>query len=148
MALGPDDHPEGESERRESHGGSGSAWAHPVTSLFFDLIGQVLTLVRLELSLAQAEFREKLSRVVFALFLVFIALLLASGAIMALIASAILRLSVRYDPWLAALSVGALLLGAALLLGVWGWLALRHLSLTPERTLRSLDTHHAATRER
>ena len=111
------------------------------SSLFSDLARESGALFREEIALAKAEMREKLDETVLGAALAAAGFGLAFGGIMALLASAILGLSLIFSPWHAALIVGitALVFGALLMAGAW--LTLRNVNLVPERTIRSLRAH-------
>jgi uncharacterized membrane protein YqjE len=90
------------------------------TELVRRAYGQVTTLVRDEIALARAELMEKSKKVGVGAGLFGAAGALAFFAIGCLIATAILALSLVWPAWLAALSVGVLLLviaGVAVLVG-------------------------------
>jgi hypothetical protein len=118
-----------------------------VARLLSDLVDEMGTLIRQEIALFKAELQENLGRFGIGAGALAAGGLIALSGWLALIAAAILGLSIVLAPWLAALIVGAVLLalGAGLLL--FGRRRLRSETLVPRRTLNSLREDQEWIRE-
>jgi hypothetical protein len=118
-----------------------------VAGLFGDLARETTRLFRQEVALARAEILGKLGQVGIGAAEMVAGGLLIQAGFLALLAAAILGLSLVLAPWLAALSVGVavVLIGGALVFRGRRDVAPR--TLTPDRTLRTLREDAAWARE-
>ena len=118
-----------------------------VARLLSDLANELGVLFRQETALFKAEIQENLGRLGIGAAALAAGGLIAFSGWLALIAAAILGLSIVLAPWLAALIVGAVLiaLGAGLLL--FSKSRLRSETLVPRRTLSSLRENREWIRE-
>ncbi len=119
----------------------------PVAALLADLAGETSTLVRQEIALFKAELSEKLTRTGIG------AASLAAGGVIAfsgwfaLLAAAILGLSLVLAPWLSALIVGVIVIALGAGLAWFGKSRLKADALVPHRTLNSLREDQAWIRD-
>jgi Putative Actinobacterial Holin-X, holin superfamily III len=118
-----------------------------VAGLLAELADETGVLVRQEIALFKAEIQENLGRLEIGAGALIAGGLIAFTGWLALIAAAILGLSLMLAPWLAALIVGAVMiaLGAGLLL--FSKSRLRSETLVPRRTLGSLRQDRAWIRD-
>ena len=118
-----------------------------VASLLSDLANQIGTLVRQEVALFKAELLEKLGMIGRGAGAVAAGAVIAMSGWFALVAAAILGLSIVLAPWLAALIVGVVLIviGGALL--YFGKSRFDSDSLAMRRTLGSLREDESWVRE-
>ena len=109
-----------------------------LSDLFGDLAREASQLLRFEISLAKAEFGDKLGRVGAGSVAMLAAGLLIHAGVLVLLAAAILALTLVVPGWAAALIVGfgAIAIGLSLVLIGRHYLRVRRLAL--DRTLRSL----------
>jgi Putative Actinobacterial Holin-X, holin superfamily III len=128
--------------------GNGPTDGRSAAELLSDLADETGLLVRQELALFRSELAQNLGRAGRGIIALAIGAVLVVSGWCALLAAAILALSLLVPPWLAALLVasGNFLAGAGLLYFGKGRLAVR--SLTPRRALRSLRADAAWIRER
>lgn len=127
--------------------GRGSGSDRSVARLLSNLANELGVLFRQETALFKAEIQENLGRLGIGAAALAAGGLIAFSGWLALIAAAILGLSIVLAPWLAALIVGAVLiaLGAGLLL--FSKSRLRSETLVPRRTLSSLRENREWIRE-
>jgi hypothetical protein len=111
-----------------------------IRTLLADLATGVSTLVRQELRLAQAEGAEKVTRLTLAIAAIVGGLLVANCALLVLLQALVLKLSDYMPAGVAALIVGIAVAIVAFVLIHQGQKALTAENLTPQRTLRSLDS--------
>jgi hypothetical protein len=122
-------------------------FGRPVAALLSDLAGETSTLVHQELALFKAELSEKLSQMGLGA-----AALVAGGVIafsgwFALLAAAILGLSLILAPWLSALVVGVIVIALGAGLALFGKSRIKADALVPHRTLNSLREDQAWIRD-
>jgi hypothetical protein len=136
----------------ESRLGPDAAAARPksdrsVVALLSDLASETATLVRQEIALFKAEFREKVARLGQGVGALAAGGLVAFSGWLVLLAAAVLGLSNVVAPWLAAVIVGfvALALGAGLLF--FGKNRLDADALALRRTINSLREDEAWIRD-
>lgn len=109
-----------------------------ISELFADLTQGTSTLVRKEVQLAKTEITEHISAGVKGIGFLVVAGGLAFGAFQALVAAAILGLTLVVAPWLAALIVALVLLVAAGVLIPMAMAGLKELTSPPEQTIETL----------
>ena len=119
----------------------------PVAALLSDLAGETSTLVRQEIALFKAELNEKLGRMGVGAGALAAAGVLAFTGWLALVAAAILGLSIVLAPWLAALIIGILVIALGAGLALFGKSRLKVDALVPRRTLNSLREDQAWIRD-
>jgi len=118
-----------------------------VASLLSDLANQIGTLVRQEVDLFKAELLEKLGMIGRGAGAIAAGALIALSGWLALVAAAILGLSIVLAPWLAALIVGVVLLGIGGALLYFGKSRFDSDALAMRRTLGSLREDESWVRE-
>ena len=109
-----------------------------IGELFTDLTQGVSTLVRQEVQLAKTEISEHISAGVKGIAFLIIAGCLAFVGFQALVAAAILGLSLVVAPWLAALIVAVILLLLAGVLLPGAIRGLKKIAAQPEKTIATL----------
>ncbi len=119
----------------------------PVAALLSDLAGETSTLVRQEIALFKAELNEKLGRMGVGAGALAAGGVLAFTGWLALVAAAILGLSIVLAPWLAALIIGILVIALGAGLALFGKSRLKVDALVPRRTLNSLREDQAWIRD-
>jgi drug/metabolite transporter (DMT)-like permease len=120
--------------------------AAPITALLSSLVNEISTLVRQEIRLAQTEMSEKATQAVRGGIGMAAAGALAFAALIFLLLSATLGLSNAVAPWLAALIVGVVVGGIALILFKTAQSKLKATNLTPDRTIETLKADAAVVR--
>ena len=118
-----------------------------VASLLSDLANQIGTLVRQEVALFKAELVEKLGMIGRGAGAIAAGALIALSGWLALVAAAILGLSIVLAPWLAALIVGVVLIGIGGALLYFGKSRFDSHALAMRRTLGSLREDESWVRE-
>jgi uncharacterized membrane protein YqjE len=111
-----------------------------IARLFSDAMHHTAELVRKEIALAKAEVAEKIATLRSAAVVMAVAAVLLFAGLLVLLGAAVLIVDLwLHQPWLSALmvAVGTIGIGAAALLSAVGML--KRETVTPERTLRSLD---------
>ena len=119
----------------------------PVAALLSDLAGETSTLVRQEIALFKAELNEKLGRMGVGAGALAAGGVLAFTGWLALVAAAILGLSIVLAPWLAALIIGIFVIALGAGLALFGKSRLKVDALVPRRTLNSLREDQAWIRD-
>ncbi|MEN0128510.1 MAG: phage holin family protein [Brevundimonas sp.] len=105
--------------------------------LIADLRDQIASLIRTEIALAKAEVTGRVQKISAGAGLVIGAIVLAFYVLAAAIATAIIALSVPFEPWLAGLIVTVFL---ALVVALLAWLGVRELKRgTPPGPLKAID---------
>lgn len=107
--------------------------------LLSDLSQETRLLARQEMALAKAEMREKTKEVGLNATEIAIGATLANAGVLALVASAILGLSLVMEAWLAALIVGLAVLIIGGLLAWSGIQALKSINPVPEQTIEQVE---------
>lgn len=119
-----------------------------IGELFGELSDQLSKLVRAEIDLAKAEIQGRLQKISIGTVLVLAAVILAFYLLATVIATAIMALSVPFEPWLAGLIVSVFLL---LVIALLAWLGIRHLKRgvppTPATAIESVQTDLTAVKE-
>lgn len=110
-----------------------------LSDLFSELSSETSQLVRQEMALARAEMTEKAKDAGRNTALIVAGATLANAAVLALVAAAILGLSLFVTPWVAALIVSAVVALIAGILTYAGVQALREMNPVPERTMQSIE---------
>jgi putative superfamily III holin-X len=118
-----------------------------VAALLADLADQVTRLFRQEVALFKAELMEKLGLIGQGAGAIAGGALIAFSGWLALVAAAVLGLSLVAEPWLAALIVGLVLLGVGGALVYFGRRRFEADSLAMRRTVASLREDEAWVRE-
>jgi Putative Actinobacterial Holin-X, holin superfamily III len=118
-----------------------------VAALLSDLANQITALVRQEVALFKAELLEKLGLIGRGVGAIGAGAVIAFSGWLALVAAAILGLSIVLAPWLAALIIGLVLLGIGAGLLYFGKSRLDTDALAMRRTLGSLREDEAWVRE-
>ena len=118
-----------------------------VASLLSDLANQIGTLVRQEVALFKAELVEKLGMIGRGAGAMAAGALIALSGWFALVAAAILGLAIVLAPWLAALIVGAVLIGIGGAVLYFGKSRFDSDALAMRRTLGSLREDESWVRE-
>lgn len=121
----------GEEERRAADGAG-------IGDLVSDLFRNGITLMRNEVQLVRAELTDKASQAGAGVTSLVVAAILANAALIVLLAALALGLAEVMQGWLAALVVGVLTAGVALLFFAKGRRKLRAGSLTPHASVESL----------
>lgn len=121
----------GEEERRAADGAG-------IGDLVSDLFRNGITLMRNEVQLVRAELTDKASQAGAGVTSLVVAAILANAALIVLLAALALGLAEVMQGWLAALVVGVLTAGVALLFFAKGRRKLRAGSLTPRASVESL----------
>jgi hypothetical protein len=119
----------------------------PVAALLADLADQVIRLFRQEVALFKAELMEKLGLIGQGAGAIAGGALIAFSGWLALVAAAVLGLSLVVEPWLAALIVGLVLLGIGGALVYFGKRRFDADSLAMRRTVASLREDETWVRE-
>jgi hypothetical protein len=116
-----------------------------IGELLSDLSYQTRELISEEIALAKAEISQNLSRLMRSGVWFTVAAVLATGGLLTLLASAVLGLVALFEiaPWLAALIVAFVLLGAAFIAMQSGRSLLRRETLAPRQTIESLKENAA-----
>ncbi|PWC44778.1 phage holin family protein [Azospirillum sp. TSO22-1] len=109
-----------------------------LAGLFADLARDLTGLVRTELELAKAELGEKAGQAAGGVAFIAAGGFVAFAGLLVLLACAVLALSLVVQPWLAALIVGAVVVGIGAALMLMGRSRLRPENLQPNRTLHTL----------
>lgn len=109
-----------------------------IGDLFADLTADLRVLVRQEVALARAEVSDKVSHLGRDAATIAIGGVLAFVGLQALVATAILALSLVLPAWLSALIVGAVLALVGGLLAWRGYQDLRERGVVPQETVESL----------
>lgn len=112
---------------------------HTLRTLGSDLISEVLTLIRQEMRLAQAEGREKVTQIQNGVISIIAGMLLAAAALLILLQAVVIGLSNVMPTWLASVAVGVVVTLIAFGLVRGGQSSLRATHLVPERTARSMS---------
>jgi VIT1/CCC1 family predicted Fe2+/Mn2+ transporter len=120
----------------------------PLSELLRDLIDQISRVLRHEIGLAKAEMSEKVSQAGSAVGMLAVSLMLAIGAVVILLTSAVFALSSVMEPWLAALLVGGIAAAIAAALAAKGLANLKARNLAPTRTIDSLREDLEFVKER
>ena len=111
----------------------------PIGDLLSDLASQVGTLVRREIELARSEVASSLTQVGRGAGLTGFGGALIHAGFLALLAAAVLGLiQAGMDPWLAALVVGALVVGIGFVVASIGLKEVQTTDLAPRRTVASI----------
>jgi hypothetical protein len=110
----------------------------PISGLFSDLAREIAHLLRSEVALAKAEVTEKLSQATNGAALVAAGGLVACAGVLFVLAAAALALALVVEPWLAALIVGLVVVGAGIATMLVGRARLRPANLQPQRTMETL----------
>lgn len=107
--------------------------------LFSELSSETSLLVRQEMALAKAEMTDKAREAGRQTALIVAGATLANAAVLALVAAAIIGLSLYVTPWLAALIVSLVVFIIAGLLIYSGVQSLKEMNPVPERTIQSIE---------
>lgn len=118
-----------------------------ISSLFSDLMRHTADLVQNETALARAEISQKVSQLESGGVQLLIAAVLGVAAVGALMASAILALSLVLSPWLSALIVGGVIAVIALIFMAVGRSKLKAQNLPPRATTANLRKDADMVRE-
>lgn len=121
-----------------------SGESQPLVEIVSRLSNDLQLLAREEAALAKREIGEKLSQAKPHAASLVLGVVVAAGGGLALVAAAVLALSLVLAAWLAALIVGVTLLGVGALLIGSGKAKLSRINLKPERTLESMRKDVAA----
>jgi hypothetical protein len=119
----------------------------PVAALLSDLAGETSTLVRQEIALFKAELNEKLAQIGLGAGAIAAGGVIAFSGWLALVAAAILGLSLVLAPWLSALIIGVVVIAVGAGLALFGKSRLKADALVPRRTLNSLREDEAWIRD-
>ena len=110
-----------------------------VEALVATLAGRVITMLKLEVEAAKVEVAAKVKGLTQGLAVVVIGATFGFFAVGSLIAAAILGLSEVWDPWLAALAVGGVLI---LIAGILAWIGSskiqKNKNLVPEKQIANI----------
>jgi len=106
--------------------------------LFSKLASDTSLLIRQEIALAKKELSQAVSQALRGAISLVIGAVLAHTGLLALVAAAILALSLVMDAWAAALIVGAVLLILGLILVFVGINRIKQLQIPPPRTTQTL----------
>lgn len=117
-------------------------------SLLKDLVDDIGRLTRQELRLAQAEASEKISQIQAGVIAIIAGMLLAFSALLVLLQALVIALANVMAPWLAAVIVSVGVAIIALILVKQGQSNLKATSLTPSRTINSLQSDKDLVREK
>lgn len=128
----------GRNEPRPSEAMEGERDPRTVAHILSDIVTDFRSLMRDEIALAKAEFRQAIDKVVSGATLTGIGAFLAMAGLNALVASAVLALALIWAPWLAALAVGLAVLLLGGVLAMVGIRNLRSAELLPQRTVRTM----------
>ena len=114
----------------------------PHESLFLDLLSQLFQdaeiLLLQEFALFRAELAENAGRFAGGMLVILAGLLVVLIGAIALVAAATLLLGQVMPMWLACALVGAVVIAAGVLLGLWGRRLIARATLMPARTMQSL----------
>ena len=131
--------------RTDPQGGARSA--RPLESLRL-IADDAMLLVRQELALARQEFDLKLAQATSGLVLAVCGILAAFVALAVLVLAVVAGLAERMDAWLAAALVGGVLAIAAAIMIAAARRRLSPASLTPRRTIESLNRAASTMKEK
>jgi len=109
-----------------------------VAGLFADLARDLSSLVRAEVQLVKTELSEKAGQAVGGVVFLVAGGFVAFAGLLVLLACAVLALSLVVAPWLAALIVGAVVVGIGVVLLMMGRNRLKTENLQPNRTMETL----------
>ncbi len=110
----------------------------PIAGLFADLARETTNLARTEIELAKAELTEKAGQAAGGAAFVVAGGLIAFAGVLVLLAAAVLALSKVFEPWLAAVIVGVVVLAIGGVLAMMGKKRLSPENLQPQRTIETL----------
>lgn len=117
-------------------------------SLLKELVDDIGRLTRQELRLAQAEASEKVSQIQAGVIAIIAGMLLAFSALLVLLQALVIALANIMAPWLAAVIVSVGVAIIAFILVKQGQSNLKATSLTPSRTINSLQSDKDLVREK
>ena len=135
-----------EGARRSAAAGAG-ADDRTIGQIIGDITQDFRELLRDELALAKAEFNQALKKIVMGMVLLAIGASLATTGLTALVAAAILGLTVVWSPWVSALVVGLAIIVIGGILAIVGIQNFSAAQLMPNRTVETLQEDARAVRE-
>ena len=107
--------------------------------LFSELSAGTSALIRQEVQLAKVELTQKANKAGKDVALIAAGGVVAYGGFLVLFAALVLVLAVVMPLWLAAFLVGSVVAGIGALVALNGWESLQKTTMTPERTIKSLQ---------
>ncbi|HRV93556.1 MAG TPA: phage holin family protein [Anaerolineae bacterium] len=107
--------------------------------LFSELSAGTSALIRQEVQLAKVELTQKANKAGKDVALIAAGGVVAYGGFLVLLAALVLVLAVVMPLWLAAFLVGSVVAGIGALVALNGWESLQKTTMTPERTIKSLQ---------
>ena len=131
-----------------SAGGAGRPESRPVSAIIEDILGHLTEIVRSEILLAREELRRDLSRAFRATLVLMVGAILSLYAFGFILLAAVYALGETLPMWAAALTVGGVGAGLAIIFLVIGRNKFKLVSLVPDQTIESLQENAAWVKRR